>query len=427
VTTNALAWFSARAFSSLRTHRNYRLFFVGQTISVCGTWMGDTALPWLIVQRTHSPVAVGLLIFCRYMPFAIFSLHAGVLADRYDNRRMMMITQSGQLLVAAVLATLTLSHFEPLWSIYLLATLSGVAVIFDAPTRNALVYQLVGREDLSNAVALNSGLNSAARAVGPALAGLVIAVVGVAACFVLNSLLLLAVLTVLLLMRPGELFPADRSEQRGKSFAAIREGAAYVRSDPLLRLVIALTAVVSIVGFNFRTLLPVLASKTLNVGPGIFGFLYACFGIGALLGALLSALAPSLGLTSLLIGVNVFSLSLLLIAPLHTAWLIAPLLVGVGIGFSLWVSASQSIIQLAVPNQLRGRVLSLWIAAFAGLTPIGSLLSGWLAAVGGTILAFSVAGGVGLIATVGVAARRGRLLRPDRALQTRAPAEAVEV
>jgi MFS family permease len=427
VTTNALAWFSARAFSSLRTHRNYRLFFVGQTISVCGTWMGDTALPWLIIERTHSPVAVGLLIFCRYMPFAIFSLHAGVLADRYDNRRMMMVTQSAQLLVAAVLAVLTLSHLEPLWSIYLLATLSGVAVIFDAPTRNALVFQLVGREDLSNAVALNSGLNSAARAVGPAVAGVVIAVVGVGACFVLNSLLLLAVLTVLLLMRPDELFRVDRVAQLGNSFAAIREGAAYVRSDPLLRLVIALTAAVSIVGFNFRTLLPVLASKTLEVGPGVFGFLYACFGIGALVGALLSALVRSLGLTALLVGVNVFSVSLLLIAPLHVVWLIAPLLVGVGVGFSLWVSASQSIIQLAVPNQLRGRVLSLWIAAFAGLTPVGSLLSGWLAAVGGTVLAFSIAGGVGLVATVGVAARRRHLLKPDLSRNAPSVADAVEV
>jgi MFS family permease len=398
---------NARTFASLRTQRNYRLFFIGQMVSLSGAWMADTALPWAVVERTHSPMSVGVLLFCRYLPFSLLGLHAGVLADRFDNRRLLIVTQTGSLSVAIALAVLTLSGTAPLWALYLLAALGGSAVAFDGPCRNALTYQLVGRDQLPNAIALNSGLNNLARVIGPATAGVVIAAAGVGICFVINAASFLALLTVLLLMRTSELFSLGRSEHPPKGLNAIREGITYVWSEPLLKLVLATTVVVSVMGFNFRTLLPILASTTLAVGAGVFGLLYACFGVGALAGALFAAGTSMSSWKQLLAGVGGFSMALLLIAPLRSAWLIALLLVGIGIGFSLWASASQAILQLTAPDHLRGRVLSVWIVLFAGLTPVGSLLAGWLASVGGTDLAFSVAGGAGVVAT-GIAVLRIR-------------------
>jgi MFS family permease len=405
----ALAGLHLRTFSSLKTTRNYRLYFMGQMVSLCGTWMADTALPWLIVERTHSPVSVGLLLFCRYLPFGLFGLHAGVFADRFDNRRLLMLTQLAAMFVSVALAVLTASNVQPLWAIYVLAMFGGAAAVFDGPCRNALIFQLVGRDALPNAVALNSGPNSASRVVGPALAGVVIAVAGVSACFAINAFSFVAVLIVLKLMRTSEFVVIERSGILPRGFAAIREGIAYVRTEPLVRFVILISALIGALGFNFRTLLPILAAKTLTVGAGVFGALYACFSAGALGGALFAASVSTSHWRRLVTGVGAFSIFMLMIAPLHTAWLIAILLVGVGVAFSFWASASMAILQLAAPDHLRGRVLSMWLFVFAGLTPIGSLLAGWLAAVGGTLLAFSFAGGAGLLATV-VAFARTRTL-----------------
>jgi len=235
---SALLAFPARIFASLRKHRNYRLYFAGQVVSLTGTWMQDTALPWLIVERTHSPVAVGLLLFCRYVPFTLFGLFAGLLADRFDNRRFLMLTQASSLVVAAALAAVTLAGEPPLAVFYVLAFLGGAAVVFDAPSRHALTVQLVGRNELPNAVALNSSLFNAARVVGPAAAGVIIAAAGAGICFVIDAASFLAVLTALALMRPAELYPLDRGEAPPRGVAAIREGIAYVARDERLRLII---------------------------------------------------------------------------------------------------------------------------------------------------------------------------------------------
>jgi MFS family permease len=405
--TSALLALHARTFVSLRKHRNYQLFFTGQAVSASGTWMQDAALPWLIVQRTHSPVAVGLLLFCRYVPFTLFGLSAGVFADRFDNRRFLIGTQCASMCSAGVLATLTLTGIEPLGAIYVLAFLGGAALVFDSPSRHALTFQLVGRDELPNAVALNSSLFNAAQIVGPAMAGAVIAGVGVGVCFAINAASFLAVLAVLLLMRTAELFPLERGQSPLKGMAAIREGIDYVMREPRLKLVVAIAAVVSLLGFQFRVLLPVLASKTLTVGAGIFGVLFACFGAGALAGGLVAAGArrPSWG--RLLVGVGGFSTAMLVLAPLRSVWAAAVLLFATGFGFALWSATSQTLLQLAAPDALRGRVLGVYFFALAGFTPLGSLLTGWLASVGGTELAFSVAGAAGLLATaVGIVRMR---------------------
>jgi MFS family permease len=353
--------------------------------------MQDTALPWLILQRTHSAVQVGLLLFCRYVPFTLFGLYSGVVADRYDNRRVMMLTQAVSMSVAAALAVVALAH-GPLALVYMLAVLGGAAVVFDNPNRNTLTYRLVGPAELPNAVALNSTLFNSGRVIGPALGGVVIAAVGVGYCFALNAASFLAVLAVLVLMRPHEFYPVDRGTERPRGLGAIGEGLRYVWSQPMMRLALAAAGVIGLVGFNVRVLIPVLTAKTLHAGPHTLGALFACFGVGAVAGALVAASAERLRWRRLVAGLGGLGIALLALALQHSVWAAGALLAVVGLSFSSWSATTQSMLQLTAPDALRGRILSLWLLVFGGAQPIGSLLSGWLADVGGTRLAFLVAG-----------------------------------
>ena len=389
-----------RTFASLRRHRNYRLFFTGQLVSVIGTWMQNIALAWLVVELTRSPLAVGLLAFCRFIPFTVLGLFAGVVADRFDNRRLVIVTQATSMAFSALLAVLVLTGPPPLWLIYVLAVLSSTALVFDAPGRHALTFQLVGRDELSNAVSLNASLFNASRVVGPALAGVLIAAFGVGVCFAINAVSFLAVLASLVLMRPAELVPLVREGLPPTMMRGIREGLSYVRHTPQARLVLAIVTVVSTLGFNFHVILPLLASETLDTGPRVFGILSAFFGGGALTGALLSAALGRASWKVLVAGTGGFSLSLLALAPVTTVWPAAVLLFATGACFSLWTANANTILQLGAPDQLRGRVVSIYLWAFAGLAPVGGLLAGWLTEVGGTALSFTVAGGTGLAMTL---------------------------
>ncbi|MGZ8694247.1 MAG: MFS transporter [Gaiellaceae bacterium] len=388
----------ARTFTSLRVHRNYRLFFSGQIVSVVGTWMQNTALAWFVVDLTHSPVAVGFLAFCRFVPFSVFGLVSGVVADRFDNRRLMMVTQAFAMVVSIALAALAFSGQATVWEAYALAALGGIALVFDAPGRHSLTFQMVGRDELPNAVALNASLFNASRVIGPAVAGVLIAATSVGVCFAINAVSFLAVLAVLALMRKEELYPVQRGE-RQSMVAGVAEGLRYARATPKVRAVLLMTLVVSTVGFNFHVLVPVLAADTLHVGARTFGLLSAAFGAGALLGALAAAALARASFKTLVAGTAGFSITLLALAPQHTVVACAVLLFLTGISFTLWTANSQSILQLTAPDHLRGRVLSLYLLAFAGAAPLGGLLSGWLAEVGGTELAFGVAGVAGLAMT----------------------------
>ena len=375
----ALASRNARTFASVRTHRNFRLYLAGQFVSLSGTWMQDTALAWLVFGRTHSSFDVGLLVFFRFTPMTVFTLFAGVFADRFDNRRALISTNGAAMAVAGALAGLTLAGAASLPAIYALAFIGGAVAVFNAPNRLALTFQLVGRDELANAIALNSSLFSLSRVIGPAVGGVVIAAAGAGVCFTVNAASYIAALAALLLMRVDEMVPLDRSEQRAKGTAAIREGLSYVRHEPGLRLILLMTAVIGIAVFNFRVTLPVLTSSTLHAGPGVFGFLYASFGVGALIGALVAAGAHHPTWKRLLAAIMGLGLALVAIAPLHSITADALLLFVAGVCSTLFSVTSQSILQLSAPDHLRGRVLSLYWFVFAGLTPIGSLLIGWLA------------------------------------------------
>jgi MFS family permease len=405
--TAAILRANRRTFASLRRHRNYRLFFGGQVISVSGTWMQNIATAWLILTLTHSPLMVGLLAVCQFLPFTVFGLFAGVLVDRFDARKTVIWTQVISMVIAAVLAVLAISGAITAWEVLVLALMRGTVLVIDAPARQALTFEMVGRDELPNAIALNSSLFNAARVVGPAVGGLLVALAGVGVCFAFNAVSFAAVLVGLLLMRTEEMFPRGHNEERPTLLRGTGEAFRYVAGSPTVLLALLIVTVVSTLSFNFNVLLPVLARTTLGGGPAVFGTITACFGLGALTGALTSA---SLGRASwkvLLLGTAGFGLSQLLLAPVAALPLASFLLFASGMSFTLWTSNANALLQLGAPDRLRGRVIGLYFFAFNGAGPLGGILAGWLAASGGTEAAFAVSG-VASIAMTGYAVWRLR-------------------
>ena len=422
--TAALLRLNDRTFASLRRYRNYRLFFSGQVVSVTGTWMQNVASAWLIVELTHSPVAVGVLALAQFLPFTLFGLFAGVLVDRLDARRLVIGTQIVQMALAAALAIVALAGIAAPWMVYVIAFGRGAVLVLDAPARQALTYRMVGREDLPNAVALNSSLFNASRVLGPALGGIVIAAFGTGFCFAFNAISFAAVLVGLLLMRESELHPVQRGE-RPTILRGTREGLQWAWSQRSVRTVLLVVLVVSTFGFNMNVLLPLLASSTLHAGPQTFGIISAFFGAGALAGALLAASLGRASRAVLLGGTGLFGLFEVALAPTHSLVAASLLLFLVGASFTTWTANSNTGVQLSAPDHLRGRVVGLYYYAFNGTAPLGGLLAGWLCAAGGTELAFAVAGLTTIAATIFGAAALGT--RRGVRLPTAEPATAEEL
>jgi len=398
---------SRRTFASLRRHYNYRLYFAGQLTSVCGTWMQNIGLAWLVVELAPHQKGLALATFsvARFGPFMVLGLFAGVVTDRFDNRRTVVVTQTVQMVFAAVLAVIQLAGHSSLVEVDAIAALTGIAIVFDTPARQNLTYQLVGRDELPNAVALNSSLFNTARIFGPSLAGVVIAVAGVGWCFTINAVSFLAVLAGLLAMRQSELYPLN--DRRAPTvWRGTREGISYAWRNRTVKVVIGMMIVFASVSFNFNILLPVLVKNTLHGNSITFGLISACFGGGALVGALLSAAISRATWRVMFLGAGGFGISELLIAPLTSTALVGALLFASGLFFTSYTSNSNATVQLSTPDYIRGRVLGLYYYAWNGLAPIGAVLVGWLCDTGGTKLAFSIAGasavGVTLLGAVAV-------------------------
>lgn len=408
MTTIAFA-LRARTFRSLRRHRNYRIFFTGQMVSLAGTWMQNIALAWLVLELSGSPLAVGVLAFWRFLPFTVFGLVAGVVADRVETRKLVMATQAAAMAVSAALAVVTLTGTASLPIVYVLAALGGVALAFDAPGRQSLTYQMVGPRELPNAVALNTGLFNGSRIIGPAIAGAIIATAGTGICFVLNAVSFLAVLTALFFIRSDELHPVAR-DLSASIVSGIRRGFAFAWNDPQLRLILGVVTVISTVGFNFHVLVPLLAADTLHVGPEGFGLLSASFGAGALVGALTTASFRGASWKMFATGTTAFGILVLLLAPVHDPVIAGALLFGIGISFTFFTANANALVQLGAPDYLRGRLIGLYLLAFVGVAPLGGLFAGWLASLGGTTLAFSVAGLTALVTIAVANATRTRSL-----------------
>ncbi|MFZ5808057.1 MAG: MFS transporter [Chloroflexota bacterium] len=370
---------SVRAtFSALR-HPNYRLWFFGQMVSLLGTWMQSTAQGYLVFELTHSPAYLGYVGFAAGLPAWLFTLYGGFVADRVPRRTLLILTQAFMMILAAVLAALTFSGLVRPWHIIGLAFLLGIANAFDAPARLAFVLELVSREDLTNAVALNATMFNTATAFGPAVAGLTYAAFGPAWCFTINAVSFLAIIAALWMMK---LHPAPLAQAGSSVMDGIRQGFRFVRSDRIVRTLILYLAATSLLGMGFVTLMPAWAVKVLGGDATTNGLLQSARGVGALMGALLTAAMARSQMRGRMItlGSAAFPLMLIVFASIHWLPLSMALLVLVGLSQIVYMNNSNSLVQTQTPDELRGRVLSIYSLSFFGLMPVGSLLAGALAA-----------------------------------------------
>ena len=367
----------SRTFAALR-HRNYRLFFIGQLISLTGTWMQNVAERWLVWELTSSPFKLGVVTFAAGVPVLLFSLWGGVFADRVPKRRLLMVTQTFMMTLAIILAVDVILGTVQWWHVGILAFLLGTANAFDAPARQAFVFEMVGRNDLMNAIALNSAIFNSARIIGPALAGVTLAALGTAWCFGLNAVSFLAVLVGLALMNVKPFVGASSTES---PLVQIREGVTYIWHHPFVRTLIALVAVSNMFALGYMALLPALAQDVLHVGTVGYGFMLTAIGVGALAGALTIA---SLGNYQrkgrmLTAGNLLFPVMVVTLALSKSYHLTLGLLVVAGLGFMTQNATANTLVQTTVPDGLRGRVMSVYMMVFQGFFPIGSLIAGAVA------------------------------------------------
>jgi MFS family permease len=358
--------------------RNYRLYWFGQLVSLSGTWMQRVAQSWLVLQLTDSPLALGTVTALQFLPISLLSLFGGVLADRVPKRRLLMVTQSIQIVQAVAIAVLAGSGAIQLWHIYALAAVLGLANAFDTPARQSMLAEMVGPRDLSNAVALQSSLFNAARIVGPALAGGIIATVGVTACFWLNAASYLAVIAALAAMRPADFFDLP-APSRGRVLGQLRDGLAYALKTREVCLVIIMLGALGAFGYNFNTFIPLLARYALDSDAAGFGLLFSCLGLGSVVAGLLIASREQVTERTLFVGAGAFTGLLGLVAVSPSFALTAALLIVLGAASTVFSATANTRMQLAAPIELRGRVMSIFTLLTMGSTPIGSPLIGMLA------------------------------------------------
>jgi MFS family permease len=407
-----------QTFSSLRI-RNYRLFAAGQAVSNTGTWMQRITQDWLVLTLTGSASAVGITVALQFLPMLLFGLYGGVLADRLPKRRLLLATQSAMGLTGIALAVLTLTGRVEVWHVYLLAFLLGLITVLDNPARQSFVAEMVGPDQLANAVSLNSANFQSARLVGPAVAGVLITAVGSGWAFLLNGLSFLAPVAALLLMRPAEL---HRTERAPRAKGQLREGLRYVSAHPELIWPIVLVGFIGTFGFNFPIWLSAFVHDVYDSGAETYGLLNTLMAVGSLAGALLAARRGASRLRFLIGAAVLFGVLEVVAAFAPEFWIFAVLLVFIGMaGLTVNVTANTSI-QMATEPAVRGRVMSLYMMVFVGGTPLGAPLVGWITDVYGPRIGFAAGGAVSLFAalTVGVMlARAGGLrvrvdLRPGR-------------
>ena len=366
-----------RTFSALR-HPNYRLYFTGQLISVIGTWMQTVAQGWLVYQITSSALYLGLVGFAASIPVLFLGLGAGVLIDRLPRRQVLLATQSSAMLLALILSVLVFLNIVEPWHILVLSFLLGVSNAFDGTARQAFVKDMVGKEDMMNAIALNSALYNMSRIIGPALAGITLAAVGPAWCFLLNGLSYLAVLWGIWRMEMPAFSPPARKESM---LTDIREGLSYIRHNETVLILIIVVSFSSIFGFAYTTLLPAYAQDVLNTDATGLGLLSTASGVGALLGALLMAAQSNSRHkgTVLTIGNLIFPILLIWLAFNQSMLTALLLLIGIGFAFMLQNTTANTLVQSNVPDHLRGRVMSVYMLTFFGFSPLGSLQAGIIA------------------------------------------------
>jgi MFS family permease len=385
-------------------HRNFKLFFVGQTLNMSGTWMQRVAVAWLAYELSGSPVLLGYVAFASSAPAVVLSPLVGVLADRVNPHRLLMIAQAMGMVQATLLGILTLAGVMTPTLLVIFSLILGVITAFENPVRQTFFVEMVPREDLANAIALNSSLVSVARIAGPAVAGIVVAMYGAGVCFLINSLSFVAVLIALAAMKVGWTAPTKKP---GSGFKALLEGIAWVRHNRTARSVLALFLVASFAGSPYLTLLPILAGDVLQSGSEGLGWLVTSSGVGAIVASIVMALRPDPKELphQFKIG-TILSGAATMVLGLSTSFAVSMLMMFfIGAGFILTVAGTQTILQTVVSNTLRGRVMSLYSIGFVGMPPFGSLVGGWLANAIGTPITVFLSGVVCFVAALWYRAR----------------------
>ncbi|MGD0313821.1 MAG: MFS transporter [Acidimicrobiales bacterium] len=406
-----------QTFSSLRI-RNYRLYFTAQLISVSGTWMQTVAQAWLVLHLTGSGVDLGIVVGLQFLPMLLFGPVGGLVADRFNKRQLLYLTQAAGGVLALVLGILVVSHEVQLWQVYLLAALLGMVNVFDNPARQTFIMEMVGRDDLPNAVSLNTVVMNASRVVGPAIGGVIITVLGLGVCFFVNAASYIAVIIGLSMMRSSELHPTGTVE---RAKGQIRDGFRYVWRTPSLRNTLLAVAVIGIFAYNFTVTLALLAKDTFHGGAGTYSVLTACMGAGAVVGGLVAAhrARPTPRLLQVLALVFGGLLAAVALAPsLATA---AVLIVAMGAASIGFIATANASLQLGADPAMRGRVMALYAMAFLGTTPIGAPLVGAIAQWTNPRVSLLV-GAVATVLSAGLLMWRhqARLVRSGRAAEAEA-------
>ncbi len=393
-------------FRSLR-NRNYRLFAAGQVVSNTGTWMQRVGQDWLVLELTHgSGTALGITTGLQFLPMLLFGLWGGVIADRYAKRRVLIATQVSMGVLALVLGLLAVTGTAQVWHVYLLAFGLGIATVVDTPTRQSFVIEMVGRRDLPNAIALNSAIFNGARLVGPAVAGVMIALIGTGPVFLGNAASFGAVLLGLYAMRPGELHPVE-PVKRAKG--QLREGLRYVAGRRDLTLVMVLIGFIGMFGMKFSTTVALMTKEVFGTGATAFGAASSMLALGALSGALLAARRADRPRLRLLVGTGVvFGVLVMVTGLMPTYWSFLALLVPTGIAMMTITTAANSTVQLGVAPEMRGRVMGLYMLVFLGTNPVGAPVVGWLAEHLGARMALVLGGLISASAALAVGALAAR-------------------
>ncbi|MBZ5508015.1 MAG: MFS transporter [Acidobacteriia bacterium] len=401
------------ALRALR-HHNFRLFFSGQLISLIGTWMDPVAESWLIYRLTGSPLLLGTVAFAGQIPIFLLMPIGGIVADRYDRRSILVVTQSLMTALTLILAGLTLTHVVQPWHVMLLGALTGIVSAFDIPVRQAFIADMVPREDMVNAIALYSAIFNGARVIGPALAGIVVAAMGEGWCFLANGLSFLAVIAGLLMMTAAPAHPA----LQGSPMQNIIEGFRFVTRTAPVRALMLLVGLISVTGTPGVVLMPVFADQVLHGGARALGLLLGASGLGALCGAITLATRKNVsGLERwILVACNTFGAALILFSLSRTFWLSVALLVPVGFSVVLEMGSSNTLIQSMVPDRLRGRVMAVYSMMFIGMAPLGALLAGSVAHAIGAPMTVALGGAISIIGGIVFATRLSALRPAARAL-----------
>ncbi len=366
-----------RNFTSLR-HYNYRLYWISQLISVTGTWMQNVALAWLVVTITGSPVALGTATAFQFLPILLLSLFAGVITDRLTKRKIIIWTQSLSALQAVILWILVASKVITIFEIYALSLFIGLINALDQPARQSFVAEMVPDQDVGNAIALNSLLFNAARTIGPAIAGVTIVLVGVAPAFMINALSFLAIIVALLMMKKS-LLRISTIKIQSNMKEGLKEGVAFAMNEPAILSILIVLIFLGTFGYNFSTILPLIAKYVLHGGPEVFGAVTSALGIGSMIGALLVAGRQKPTRRFIYTYATIFSVIDIGISLSRTYELTLILIVGLGVASIAYIASTNTSLQMNSPPELRGRIMGLYVAIFAGSTPIGALFTGFMA------------------------------------------------